>query len=232
MSLIAMVGGLFLFLPESVLERWLKPLVAFAAGSLIGGAFLHMLPHALSEAASQQRAMLWVVVGYSGFFGLDMLLEWRHRREYASGVRPLGPLLIVADGVHNLLGGLAIGAMFMTDARAALAAWIAAALHEIPQEIGDFGAMLQAGYSKNRALLLNFLAALTFPIGGLIAYFVGQDLDVHTFVALGAGNFIYIASADLIPEVKDAPLFSDALIRFVFFGLGVALQYGSHALHL
>ena len=232
MSLIALVGGLFLFLPESFLNRWLKPLVAFAAGSLVGGAFFHMLPHALSGFDSAHKALLWVGVGYAGFFALDLVLEWRHGgRPGSSGVRPVGPLLLIADGVHNLLGGLAIGAIFMTDIKAALAAWVAAALHEIPQEVGDFGAIVQAGYSRGRALLYNLLSALTFPLGGLVAYAVDRSFDVHIFVALGAGNFIYIASADLIPEIKRTSRLADAATRFVFFGGGVALQYGSHALH-
>lgn len=145
-------------------------------------------------------------------------------------MRPLGPLLLVADGVHNLLGGLAIGAIFMTDIRAGIAAWIAAALHEIPQEIGDFGAIVHAGYSRRRALFYNFISALTFPLGGVIAYAIGQSIDVHFLIALGAGNFLYIAGADLIPEVKRSERLRETGVRFVFFVLGVALFYGAHAL--
>jgi zinc and cadmium transporter len=142
-------------------------------------------------------------------------------------VRPLGPLLLIADGVHNLLGGLAIGAIFLVDIRAGIAAWIAAALHELPQEIGDFGAIVHAGYSRRRALLYNLLSALTFPLGGLIAYVVGQRMEVHFLVALGAGNFIYIAAADLIPEVKRSERFGETAIRFVAFVLGAAMLYGA-----
>ena len=226
MSLIALSGGLFVLLPEAVLGKWLKPLVAFAAGSLIGGAFFHMLPHAISAGGPRGDTMLWVVVGFAIFFALDQLLEWHHcHRLPSQHVRPLGPLLLVADGLHNLLGGLAVGAVFMTDIRAGIAAWVAAALHEIPQEIGDFGAIVHAGYSRRRALLYNFLSALTFPIGGAIAYLIGQSVSVHFLVALGAGNFLYIAGADLIPEVKRAERFQETLTRFTFFVLGVALLF-------
>lgn len=224
MSLIAVIGGLFVLLPEATLERWLKPLVAFAAGSLLGGALLHMLPHALRAAGPEQPVMLWVLIGFTAFFALDQLLEWHHCHKPPSGhVQPLGPLLLVADGVHNLLGGLAIGAIFLVDFRAGVAAWIAAALHEIPQEIGDFGAIVHAGYSRGKALFYNFLSALTFPLGGIIAYVVGQSMDVWFLVALGAGNFIYIAGADLIPEVKRSERLRETMIRFVAFLLGVAL---------
>ncbi|MBK8015068.1 MAG: ZIP family metal transporter [Deltaproteobacteria bacterium] len=228
MSLIAVIGGLFVFLPEVVLKRWLKPLVAFAAGSLLGGAFFHMLPHAMSKAGPGGPVMLWVVIGFAGFFALDQLLEWHHcHRPPSEHVRPLGPLLLVADGVHNLLGGLAIGSIFTVDIRAGIAAWIAAALHEIPQEIGDFGAIVHAGYSRRRALFYNFLSALTFPLGGIIAYGIGQSIDVHFLIALGAGSFLYIAGADLIPEVKRSERLRETGLRFAFFVLGVALLYAA-----
>ena len=228
MSLIAIIGGLFILLPEATLKRWLKPLVAFAAGALLGGAFFHMLPHALDTAGLQSAVMLWVVVGFAVFFALDQLLEWHHcHRLPSEHVRPLGPLLLVADGVHNLLGGLAIGAIFVVDLRAGIAAWTAGALHEIPQEIGDFGAMLHAGYSRRQALFYNFLSALTFPLGGVIAYLVGQRMNVHILVALGAGNFLYIAGADLIPEVKRAERLRETAGRFAFFVLGVSLLFAA-----
>lgn len=226
MSLIALVGGFFVLLPESLLAKWLKPMVAFAAGSLIGGAFFHMLPHALAASGKATSAMLWVVIGFSLMFVIDQLLEWHHCHKLpGEHVKPLGPLLLVADGLHNLLGGLAIGAVFVTDIRAGIAAWIAAALHELPQEIGDFGAIVHSGYSRQRALLYNFLSALTFPIGGLLAYLAGQKLSVFFLVALGAGNFIYIAAADLIPEVKRAERLRETASRFLFFLAGVALLY-------
>jgi zinc and cadmium transporter len=228
MSLIAVICGLFVLLPEATLERWLKPLVAFAAGSLLGGALFHMLPHALAGSGASTTMMLWVVIGFAAFFALDQLLEWHHCHKPPSGhVRPLGPLLLVADGAHNLLGGLAIGAIFLVDFRAGVAAWIAAALHEIPQEIGDFGAIVHAGYSRGRALLYNFLSALTFPLGGVIAWIAGQNLDIQFLVALGAGNFLYIAGADLIPEVKRSERLRETGLRFLAFLLGVALLFAA-----
>jgi zinc and cadmium transporter len=230
MSLIALVGGVSVLFAEAALKRWLKPIVAFAAGSLIGGAFFHMLPHAMGVEGVQGSALLWVVIGFTAFLALDQLLEWRHcHLPPSEHVRPLGPLLLVADGVHNLLGGLAIGAIFMTDIRAGVAAWVAAALHEIPQEIGDFGAIVHAGYSRRRALLYNLLSALTFPLGGLIAYAVGQRIEVHALIALGAGNFLYIAAADLIPEVKRSEQLRQTALRFGFFVLGVALLFAAQA---
>jgi len=226
MSAIALVGGLFVLLPRAVLAAWLKPLVAFAAGSLIGGAFFHMLPHALQGGGPAASTMLWAVVGFTAMFLIDQILEWHHCHKLpGEHVQPLGPMLLVADGLHNLLGGLAIGAVFLTDYRAGVAAWIAAAMHEIPQEIGDFGAIVHSGYSRTRALVLNFLSALTFPLGGLLAYLLNQSVNVSFLVAIGAGNFIYIAAADLIPEIKRAEKLSETSRRLVFFLAGVSVLY-------
>lgn len=233
MSAIALVGGAFVLLPERVLNRILQPLVAFAAGSLIGGAMFFMLPRALGSSVGPESlgTFIWVVVGFAAFFALDQLLEWHHcHRPPGEHIRPLGPLLLVADGVHNLLGGLAIGAVFMADIQAGMAAWVAAALHELPQEMGDFGAIVHAGYTRGRALFYNFLSALTFPLGGIAAWAIGQELDVGFLVALGAGNFLYIAAADLIPEVKRSEKLSETGVRFVAFVAGVALLLGARLL--
>lgn len=164
-----MVGGLFVLLPEGVLERAVRPLVAFAAGSLIGGALFHMLPHALHGAPDPMGPLGWVAVGFGAFFALDQLLEWHHcHRGPSAHVRPLGPLLLVADAVHNGLGGLAIGALMSLDLSAGLAAWVAAALHELPQEMGDFGAIVHAGYSRRQALALNAAGAGLLWAGHLL----------------------------------------------------------------
>lgn len=231
MSLIAYIGAILTLLPEKLLRRLLQPLVAFAAGALLGGAFFHMLPRALDSTASQSSVLLWVVIGFTSFFALDQLLEWHHcHRVPSQHIRPMGPMMLVADGAHNLIGGLSIGAIFVIDVKAGIAAWIAAALHEVPQEIGDFGALVHSGYSKTKALFFNFLAALTFPLGGLIAYFIGDAVNLVFFVALGAGNFIYIAAADLIPEIKRAEKLSETAIRFLFFILGISVLYAGHLL--
>lgn len=226
MTLIALIGGVAIILPESFLNRWIKPLVAFAAGSLKGGAFLHMLPHAMQASQNKPEVLVWIIVGFASFFALDQILEWHHCHKGPSQhIRPLGPLLLIADATHNFLGGLAIGAIFVVDIKAGIAAWIAAALHEIPQEIGDFGAIYHSGYSRSKTLLLNFISALTFPIGTVIAWYLGTAVDISFLIALGCGNFIYIASADLIPEVKRAEKLTSTLERFGFFLLGVFLLY-------
>jgi zinc and cadmium transporter len=214
-----------------VLRRVLKPLVALAAGSLLGGALFHMLPHALHAHGGPAHVVLaWVAVGFALFLALDQLLEWHHcHLPPGEHVRPLGPLLLVADAVHNLLGGLAVGAVFVLDLCAGLAAWVAAALHEVPQEIGDFGAIVHAGYPRGRALALNLASALTFPLGGVAAWWLQGAVDVAALVALGAGSSVYIAAADLLPEVKRSEALGETVLRFACFAAGCSLLYAAHA---
>jgi zinc and cadmium transporter len=111
-------------------------------------------------------------------------------------------LILIADGVHNFIGGLAVAGAFLIDVRVGIRTWLAAAAHEVPQELGDFGIVIHGGWNKGKALLYNFLSALTFLLGGIIAYSASFALDVTFLLPFAAGNFIYIAAADLIPEIK------------------------------
>lgn len=116
---------------------------------------------------------------------------------------------MLGDGIHNFIGGHAIASTFLIDPRAGISAWIAAAMHKIPRELGDFGVLVHGGWSRTRALLWNFLSALTFPIGALLAYLLSSVFDVAWLMLFGAGNFINIAASGLIPEIKQ----QDRLVR-------------------
>ncbi len=228
MAAIALIGGLAVVMAPMRLSRWLEPVIAFAAGALVGGAMFHMLPHALAHADDHAAALGHAALGFAAFLALDLLLEWRHCRQPGRpSVRPLAPLLLLADGLHNFLGGLAVGAAFLVDARAGLGAWIAAALHEAPQEIGDFGAMVHAGMTPRRALLLNFASGLTFPAGGMVVYALGDAVHAPSILALGAGNFLYIAASDLVPEIKRNERLADAALRFLAFLAGMLALWAS-----
>lgn len=202
MAAIALVGGITTVLPEPTLDKIVLPLVALAAGSLLGGAFFHMLPEAVREMGNELDLWIWLTAGFVGFFVLEQYLRWHHCHRVPSRHRPLGYLILVADGTHNLIGGLAVGSAFIVDHRVGLIAWIAAAAHEVPQELGDFGILLNSGWGRRRALLYNLVSALTFLLGSVIAYAVSGALDVAPLIPFAAGNFVYIAAADLLPEIS------------------------------
>ena len=225
MNVIAMIGGVTVFLRKSALERILLPLVSLAAATLLGGACFHMLPEGL-KSLPPLTAAAWLVAGFSAFLLMEQLLHWHHSHSAQTEQRqPVTYLILLGDGIHNFIGGLAIASTFLIDPRAGISAWIAAAAHEIPQELGDFGVLVHGGWSRRRALLWNVLSGLTFPLGGLIAYGISRYFDVSWLILFGAGNFVYIAASDLIPEIKQDTNLTTVVVHFGFFIAGLMLMY-------
>lgn len=226
MSAIALVGSVTLILKEQTLQKILLPLVAFAAGSLIGGAFLHMMPAGLLKYEGDDAFYLWILLGFSVFFALEQLLHWHHcHRAETSCKQPLTYLILIGDGLHNFIGGLAIAGTFLIDIQLGIMAWLAAAAHEIPQELGDFAVLVHGGWGKRKALLFNVLSALTFLVGGLTAYMVSFKINIDFLVPFAAGNFLYIGASDLVPEVNKHGNIKANLIHFASFSAGIALMW-------
>lgn len=224
MTAIAAIGGVT-FAVRSLSPKATLILVSLSAGSLLGGAFFHMLPAALARTDAPVAPFVWVMLGFSAFFVLEQFLHWHHCHRGCEGhaLRPVGSMILIADGLHNLLGGLAVGGAFIADPRVGLMAWIAAAAHEIPQELGDFGVLVHAGWSRARALLFNVLSATTFLIGGVIAWALSRQVDTWVLLPFAAGNFLYIAAADLIPEIKHHPDVGRSVLHFATFVAGAAI---------
>jgi zinc and cadmium transporter len=226
MGVIALVGSVTLVLSERVLERILLPLVSFAAGSLLGGAFFHMLPVGLGSGMSDVAVYALVLAGFAVFFALEQFLHWHHcHRAQADCKKPLGYLVLIGDGLHNFLGGLAVAGTFLIDIRLGVVAWLAAAAHEVPQELGDFAVLVHGGWERRRALFYNVISALTFVVGGVVAYAASFRLDVSFLVPFAAGNFIYIGASDLIPEVKAHVKPRASVLHFAAFAAGVGLMW-------
>lgn len=223
MSLLALSGSLTLLLPERAFDRVVPVLVALAAGTLLGGAMLHLLPEAVEAMGNELDVYLWFVAGFVGFFALEQFLHWHHCHRPVARHGPLGYLILIADGVHNFVGGLAVAGAFLVDLRVGLVAWAAAAAHEVPQELGDFGILVHAGWSRGRALLFNLLSALTFLLGGWVAYALSGRFEVTWLLPFAAGNFVYIAAADLLPELTTEPAAGRKAVLTAVFVLGLGL---------
>ena len=224
MSIIAMVGSVTLIMKPATLDRLLLPLVAFAAGSLIGGAFFHMIPAAIVEIGDVLNVGIAVVAGFTAFFLLEQLLHWHHCHRACSDCKqPLTYLILIGDGLHNFLGGLAIAGTFLIDIRLGITSWLAAAAHEVPQELGDFSVLVHGGWSKRRALLFNVLSGLTFLLGGLVAYGLSFQIDVSWLIPFAAGNFLYIGASDLVPEVNKHHDLKRNAVHLLAFVLGLVL---------
>jgi zinc and cadmium transporter len=226
MSLLSLVGLVTLFLSEKVLKKIILPLVAFSAGALLAGAFLHMIPEAIEGTSDITSVFIWVLVGFSLFFLLEQFVHWHHCHKLPSEHKePVTYLILIADAVHNFIGGLAIASAFLIDIRVGIVTWLVAAAHEIPQELGDFGILIHGGWSKKKALIFNFMSALTVILGAMIAYFLSSKINITFLLAFAAGNFIYISSSDLIPEVKHGCSVKNNIIHFAFFVIGMVLIF-------
>jgi zinc and cadmium transporter len=224
MSAIAMVGSVAILMKPAALEKLLLPLVALAAGTLLGGAFFHMVPEG-GESLEVLEAATWLMGGFVTFLGLEQFLHWHHSHQNAAAYRkPVSYLILIGDAIHNFLGGVGIASTFLLDAKAGIIAWFAAAAHEVPQELGDFGILVHGGWPRRQALTWNLISGLTFPLGALLAYFAAQHFHVSGLVLFGAGNFVYIAASDLIPEIKGHGKLRGALLHFGCLVAGLMLM--------
>lgn len=228
-SLVSFIGILALSVDAKRLNRWLLLLVSFSAGALFGDAFLHLLPEAVEHAGGFSVSLgLSVLAGIVLFFAIEKLIRWQHCH-HAIGEghqHPFAWMNLIGDGVHNLIDGLLIGASFLAGMPVGIATTIAVLLHEIPQEIGDFGVLVHGGFSRARAMALNFGSALLAVLGLGIALWLGSTAE--TFAALlvpfAAGGFIYIAGSDLIPELHHHESVRKSAMQIVVFLAGIGVM--------
>lgn len=222
MAVVALVGSVTLLFAEETLQRILLPLVALAAGSLLGGALFHLLPQGIGKLGNHLDVYAAFAAGVVVFFVLEQFLHWHHSHQPNARYQPVGYLILIADALHNLIGGLAVGGALVVDFQVGVVAWVVAAAHEVPQELGDFGILVNSGWSRRNALAFNFISGLTFLVGGLLAYGLSTQIDVAILLPFAAGNFVYIGAADLLPQLR-ADRLKDQLVQFAAFLLGLVL---------
>ena len=218
-SCISLIGVFALSLREQFLKKYIFIFISLAVGALLGDAFIHLIPEALESASSPVLISILIIAGILSFFILEKFLHWHHHGEDENEphIHPVGKLVLVSDGVHNLIDGMIIGISFMASIPVGIATTIAVILHEIPQEVGDFSVLLHAGYTKKRALWLNFLSALTAIFGLVIIFILGKmgENFATWLLPVAAGGFIYIAVADLIPELHKTKETAYSLLQII-----------------
>lgn len=232
-SLISLVGALTLSLRETLLKKYIFVLVSLAVGALLGDSFIHLIPESFETLENPIYVSLSIIGGILIFFLLEKVMHWHHHgietdeTHTAPGIHPVGRMIILSDGLHNLLDGIIIGASYLVSVEVGIATTIAVILHEIPQEIGDFGVLLHAGYTKTKALLLNFLSALFSLVGVGIAFLLGNSADDFGawLVPFAAGGFIYIALSDLMPELHKEKKFTYIVIQLIAVLFGVFAMF-------
>ncbi len=238
-SLISLVGIITLSLNTRLLNKSIFILISLAVGALFGDALINLIPETYARFESVSAAALWIMSGIFSFFILEKFLNWRHvhnieniheaqieNKSVGSSrkIRPLGFLILFSDGIHNFLDGIIIGASYLISIEVGIATTIAIILHEIPQEISDFGILLHSGMGKIQALSLNFLSALTAILGAMLALVIGNTSEflIPIATAFAAGSFLYIAGSDLVPELHRVTNIKNSIIQFTAMIIGVA----------
>ena len=231
-SLISFVGAFALVLKEKALDNILLVLVALSAGGLIGGAFLHLLPEAIKNAGNTGLAVfLYLIIGFCVFFIMEQFLRWHHchktEHSHDAHTKPLSYLILISDGIHNAIDGLVIAASFVASPALGIATCTAVVLHEIPQEFGDFGVLVYSGMKPKKALTYNFISGLTAILGGIAGYYLVESVSgsILFLIPFAAGNFIYIACSDLIPEIQYKDHLGHSLLYFFIFIIGISLMF-------
>ncbi len=225
-TLCVWVAVLFMFFKKEVLDKILIFLVSLSAGALMGGAFLHLLPEA-SEVMDIDSLFGIFLISFIIFFLIEKILHWRHCHKSDCSVHTFGYMNLVGDSLHNFIDGLVIASVFMIDFKLGIVTTLAVAIHEIPQEIGDYGVLIYAGFKRKMALILNYIVALTIVLGGIVGYLLFSSLEnfLPFLLPFAAGGFVYIAASDLMPEIRKEPNLKKSIISFFFFILGIILMY-------
>jgi zinc and cadmium transporter len=228
-SLLSLIGVFFFKVSINKLEKVIMFLVSLSAGTLLGDSFLHLLPEAVELLENDFITWLGVLGGIILFFILEKMICWRHCHIPTSNnhIHPVGKMNLIGDALHNFIDGMIIAGSFIVDFNLGVITTIAVISHEIPQEIGDFGVLIHAGFSTKKALLFNFFSALASVLGAIIIIFLGQKIAglSNLILPITAGGFIYIAASDLIPELKKDVSINKTIKQLlgIFLGLGIMI---------
>ena len=240
-SVLGVLGGSLLLLRKKLSHTVTHGLAAFAAGSLLGAAFLDLLPesfHHMEELGIQEAegsVLFFVLVGILIFFLLERFIHWfhhHHRNHTDEGVKPIVPLIVFGDGVHNFIDGVVIAATFMVDIRLGIITTFAIVAHEVPQEIGDVGLLLHQGLKKSKVFLYNLFSQGMSVVGGVLTYFIGSSVEgvLPILLAVTSGFFIYIALSDLVPDIHNENKKGFAVMESGLLILGILVIWASISL--
>ncbi|TSC58784.1 MAG: zinc/iron permease [Candidatus Peregrinibacteria bacterium Greene0416_19] len=233
-SLVSFVGIVLFVTTEAAVRRGILALVSFSTGAMLGDVFIHMLPEMAEEDPDRfPQALFIVLVGIVASFAVEKLIHWRHchlmpgSQDDHDHCHSAGLMTLFGDGVHNFIDGAIIGVAYLVSVPIGVSTTIAVILHEIPQEIGNFAVLVHDGYPRGRALFYNFLSALMAVVGTLVILFLRLPSEnlVGLLLPFAAGNFVYIAGADLIPELHRESRLSQAVVQLIAMMLGIGAMY-------
>jgi len=226
-SLISLIGIVTLSVKVNKLKKFLIYMVSFSAGALFGDAFIHLLPELVEKGLTLNYSVT-IIFGVLLFFSLEKIVHWRHCHMpiTKTHIHPFAYMNLIGDSLHNFIDGLIVAGSYLISIPVGIATTIAVIFHEIPQEIGDFGILIHGGFTKGRAIFLNFITALTAVLGAVFALVLSNYVDniEGYLISLAIGGFLYIAGSDLIPELHKETKISASLIQILTFVLGVIVM--------
>lgn len=228
-SLISFIGVFALSMNQRKLNKFLLYFVSFAAGALLGDAFIHLLPESTEEFGFNLNISIFILLGILIFFILEKFIHWEHCHGHLSNqkhVHPYAFTSLIGDALHNFIDGVIIAAAYLASVPIGITTTIAVILHEIPQEIGDFSILVHGGFSSGKALLLNFGSALVAVVGAVLTMFLNGTIDnIELFlIPVSAGGFIYIAASDLIPELHKETNVKKSFLQLISLILGILIM--------
>lgn len=226
-SLVSLVGIFTLSKNEKFLRHILLDLVAMAAGSLIAGAFLHLLPESIGLLGPIIPLQV-TLFSFIGFFLFEKILRWHHcHNPDHESLHVVGYMNLAGDMVHNFLDGVVIAGAFVTSIPLGIATTMAIIFHEIPQEFGDFAILVHSGFTVRKALLFNIMVGATAVLGGIAGYFATVAVEglAPYLLSVAAGGFLYIAASDLIPEIHKENSLKKTITLIITFLAGVAIMF-------
>lgn len=223
-SLASFVGAITISLKK--IDNYLNLLVSLSIGALLGGAFIHLIPELAEEGVIAEMS-IFILTGIILFFVLEKFVFWHHCHHSKHQHLCFSYMNLVGDAFHNFLDGVLLAGAFLLSIELGFITAIAIFLHEIPQEIGDFGVLLKGGFSKKKALMANFLISLTAFAGAIFTLIFNSFIEgtIPILVAITAGGFIYIAGTDLIPELHKNPKLKESILQLIFILIGIALMF-------
>jgi len=229
-SLTSLLGILTIVFKKTYLKGFMLFMVSFAAGTLLGDVFLHLLPELIAEHGFSLQVGLNIIAGILIFFTLEKVIHWRHCHMAGTNNHnhSLATMNLVGDAIHNFIDGVLIAGSFMLSIPVGIATTVAVIFHEIPQEMGDFGVLLHSGMKVKRALFMNFMTALSAVLGVIVILALGFEPKalIEVVIPITIGGFLYIANADLIPELHKDVAVKNSVLQIVSFIIGVALMAG------
>ena len=229
------LSGSLLLLNNKWLGKISGYLLYFAGGTLLGSALLGLIPEA-TETIGLEHVVEWVLIGILFFFVLEKIILWRtcHNNDSERQNHAAAPMIIIGDAFHNAIDGVVIAASFLSSVELGIFVTISVVLHEIPQELGDFGILIKSGYSRKKALLYNLLSGSSSLVAGISAYFLLDVVQnyIPYVIAIAASSFLYVSMADLIPEMHKETKPKESAIQIIMILTGVLIiMFSAHHAH-